>query len=232
MTDFSKMILIASIVICVVLLLIRLREFLARPLPPDRARPKQVQRLVEREGGLDLETHEASPRSGVFYAFTLGMAPWEKESTRIHLVGYARGILLHVGVLSSLALLVISLFVTQLWPPLRVLAIILTGSGAVAGLGATLWRFIGHNERRLSFPDDFASVILVSAFVVLTCWWLVAPSIQPWWHLLSGLMLLYIPFSKIRHFIYFFFTRIFFGTHFGRRGVLPPEHTKAPSVHH
>jgi hypothetical protein len=33
-------------------------------------------------------------------------------------------------------------------------------------------------------------------------------------------MLIYIPFSKIRHLIYFFFSRFFFGVRFGWRGIL------------
>jgi hypothetical protein len=222
----GKTVLIVSMVVCLTLLLARVRGLLARPLRPDRARPKRILRLVRREWGIDLDTYVASPLMGVAYAFTLGMAPWEKESTRIHRVSYIRGVLLHVGIFVSLVLLVLSLFVSHLWPPLRVLAIVVTGVGAVAGLSASLWRFIGRIERRLSYPDDYASVIVVSGFVALTFWWLIVPSIQPWWYLLSSLMLLYIPFSKIRHFVYFFFTRFFFGDHFGRRGVLPPAHTR------
>jgi hypothetical protein len=223
---FSRIILIASMVISGLLLLARLRGLLARPLKPDRARPKRVLRLTKREWGIDLETYAASPLMGMLYALTLGMAPWEKESTQIHWVGYIRGVVLHIGVFISLALLVISLFVTDIWLPLRLLLIVLTAAGAVAGLAASVWRFIGHVERRLSYPDDYAAVIIVSLFTALTCWWLITPAIQPWWYLLSSLMLLYIPFSKIRHFLYFFFTRVFFGDHFGRRGVLPPSHSE------
>ncbi len=226
---FSKTILIISMVICLVLLLARVRGLLARPLKPDRARPKRVLRLRGRERGLDLDTYVASPMMGMMYAVTLGMAPWEKESTRIHWVGYIRGVLLHVGVFLSMALLLVSLFTTHIWEPLRVLLIVVLGLTAIAAIGATVWRFIGHNERKLSYPDDYFAVFVVSVFIALTCWWLIDPAIQPWWYLWSSLMLLYIPFSKIRHFVYFFFTRLFFGDHFGRRGVLPPSHDR-PSV--
>jgi len=225
--EISKIVLIVSIVICLLLLLARLRTILARPLKPDRARPKRVLRMTEREWGLDLETSVASPAMGILYAFSLGMAPWEKESTRLHTVSYVRGMLLHVGIITSLALLVVSLFTTQFWPAIRIILIFLTGLGALGGLGATIWRFIGYSERRLSYLDDYASVILVFVFVALTCWWLIDPLILPWWYFLSSLMLVYIPFSKIRHLIFFFFTRFFFGDHFGRRGVLPPTHKKA-----
>ncbi len=227
---FSQTVLIISMVICVVLLLARMRTLLARPLKPDRARPKRVLRLVGREWGADLDTYVASPLMGMVYAITLGMAPWEKESTRIHRVSYVRGILLHVGVFASLALLVVSLFATPIWAPVRILGIVASGIGVIAGIGATFWRFIGHNERQLSYPDDYFSVFVVTVFMGLTCWWLIRPSIQPWWYLLSSLMLLYIPFSKIRHFVYFFFTRLFFGAHFGRRGVLPPSHKQVQII--
>ena len=46
-------------------------------------------------------------------------------------------------------------------------------------------------------------------------------------YLVSAAMLIYLPLGKIRHCLYFFFSRTFFGKFFGRRGVLPhPEPAK------
>ena len=41
--------------------------------------------------------------------------------------------------------------------------------------------------------------------------------------IIAGLFLVYEPFSKIRHYIYYPFARYFFGASFGRRGVIGRE---------
>jgi hypothetical protein len=38
---------------------------------------------------------------------------------------------------------------------------------------------------------------------------------------LTTFFLLYVPFSKISHYLYYPFARLYFGRHFGRRGVYP-----------
>jgi hypothetical protein len=46
-------------------------------------------------------------------------------------------------------------------------------------------------------------------------------------YIISAITFVYVPLGKIRHCLYFFFSRIFFGKFFGRRGVLPhPETVK------
>ncbi len=39
---------------------------------------------------MDRSTPKGDPRLGILYAFTLGMAPWAKESTRRHALAYLR----------------------------------------------------------------------------------------------------------------------------------------------
>jgi hypothetical protein len=38
---------------------------------------------------------------------------------------------------------------------------------------------------------------------------------------MTAVFLVYVPFSKISHYIYYPFTRTYMGRHFGRRGVFP-----------
>jgi hypothetical protein len=40
-------------------------------------------------------------------------------------------------------------------------------------------------------------------------------------YIISALTFIYVPLGKIRHCLYFFFSRIFFGKFFGRRAVFP-----------
>src|ERR1051325_3237413 len=47
---------------------------------------------------------------GITYAFTQGMMPWAKESTRIHMIAYLRGIGFHVGIFTAIGAVIISPF--------------------------------------------------------------------------------------------------------------------------
>ena len=183
-------------------ILLRLREIMNRPFKKDYAREK------------------GSVGRGVLYAFTLGMAPWEKESTRKHWIAYLRGIFFHVGIFTALAVLLASPWLSLLPAWIKWVAVIITGLGAVFGLAGIFIRLAGPNERFLSLPDDYASVFLTSLFIALATITLVWPLMLPAFYLISGLMLAYIPLSKIRHCVYFFYSKFFFGFNFGRRGVI------------
>ena len=84
-----------------------------------------------------------------------------------------------------------------------------------------------HNLRGLSIPDDHFAVWLVTV-------WMAASALAVWneawmaaYYVLSAITFVYVPLGKIRHCLYFFFSRIFFGKFFGRRAVFPyPEAVK------
>src|SRR4030067_546107 len=80
MTAVWAIVLVASVVVAAVGVGLRLRWLLGRPCRPERSRVA------------------GSPGRGVLYAFTWGMMPWAKESTRIHLLAYLRGIVFHAGI--------------------------------------------------------------------------------------------------------------------------------------
>lgn len=193
---------ITSLVLCVLGIVWRLRAIMSRPFNTDLARAR------------------GSAWRGVLYAFTLGMAPWEKESARIHWIAYLRGISFHMGTFAAFGVLFASPWLAILPRPMVWIAIALTSTGAAAGLGGVVMRWADRNERALSVPDDYASVILVSLFTALACAVLLWPAVMSAWYLVSALMLIYIPFSKIRHCVYFFYSRFFFGLYLGRRGVI------------
>jgi len=182
---------------------------------------------MRRTSPLDRAPLKGQARSGVVYAFSLGMMPWAKESTRRHLVAYLRGIGFHVGIFSGL----LALLVSPAWPRLPAPALaalaVATALGALFGAAGEVMRWAERNLRQLSTPDDHASVILVTVFLAATCAALIDASWMPAMYLGGALMLLYAPLGKIRHCIYFFLSRLFFGLFIGRRAILHP-HT-APS---
>lgn len=182
--------------------LIRLKEILDRPFKRDLSRSR------------------GSPWRGILYAFTLGMAPWEKESTRLHWVAYLRGILFHVGVFAAFAVFLAVPWLERLPTWLVWIGMFVTGIGAVFGLLGIWMRLSGKNERALSLPDDYFAILICSLFSGLACASLVVQGALPWFYLVTGVLAVYLPLGKIRHCIYFFYSKFFFGSGFGRRGVL------------
>lgn len=183
-------------------ILLRIKEIMNRPFSKDKARAR------------------GSAWRGVLFAFTLGMAPWEKESTRIHWIAYLRGIFFHVGIFMAFGVLLVSPWLDQLPAWLIWIALAITGLGAIFGFAGIFMRLAGPNERALSLPDDYVSVFLSSLFIALACVVLFWKPIMPVFYLVTGILAVYIPLGKIRHCVYFFYSKFFFGLGFGKRGVI------------
>jgi hypothetical protein len=176
--------------------------------------------IMNRPFKADLARERGNAGRGILFAFTLGMAPWEKESTRLHWIAYLRGIFFHLGIFTAFAVLLASPWLEHIQQILIWLALAVTGLGAVFGFAGIIMRLAGPNERALSLPDDYFSVFLTSLFVALAFATLLWPAVLPAFYVVTGLMGAYIPISKIRHCVYFFYSKFFFGMNFGRRGVI------------
>jgi len=168
----------------------------------------------------DLARERGSVSRAVLFAFTLGMAPWEKESTRIHWIAYLRGIFFHIGIFMAFGVLLVSPWLEALPAWLIWIAAAITGLGAVLGFAGIFMRLNGPNERLLSLPDDYFSVFLTSLFITLAFGTLLWASLLPVFYVVTGVLGAYIPISKIRHCVYFFYSKFFFGMSFGYRGVI------------
>jgi len=170
--------------------------------------------------GKDLSRPKDTPMRGVLYAFSLGMMPWAKESTRLHMVAYLRGIAFHIGIFAGLAALLASPWFNLIPEIIRIPFAIITGFGAVMGVAGGVMRVAEHNLKAISTPDDHAAVWLVSLFLATVSLALMLPAFLPVLWLAAAAMLVYAPLGKIRHCIYFYFGRLFYGFHVGRRGVV------------
>lgn len=199
----SQIIAAAALVFCLAIFGWRLRLFNELAAPTDRSPARGDTRL------------------GILYAFTLGMAPWAKESTRRHWASYLRGVAFHLGIFSGLAILMLSPWIPRLPGWVQLTLATLAALGVVFGLIGFAARFLDANLKSLSTRDDFFAVLMVSLFLAAAALWLAVPSLQPVFFFTAAVMLIYAPFSKIRHCIYFAYSRLFFGRFTGRRAVLP-----------
>jgi len=167
----------------------------------------------------------SEPRSkggkGVLYVFGRGMMPWEKESAGKHLPTYLGGIAYHTGIFAALAYLV-SLIISVEFSTSLILALRCTVAiGFLSGIALFLKRILLPVIRKISCPDDFAANLLVDIFLAFTFIRTYSESFAPFYYLAAIVMLLYIPVGKIRHCFFFFYAKMFLGTFYGRRGVLP-----------
>jgi hypothetical protein len=169
----------------------------------------------------DPSPSKASARKGILYAFTTGMLPWKKESAKLHLLTYLRGILFHIGVFTAIILLFVSLFIDLKQFSWSIAFTPTLGLGLLAGVIAIAARLTDRNLRAISRLDDYISLGLV-VLVQLAGFIYVLTDLSRtlFWGIFS-ILLLYLPWSKIPHVIYFFFSRTVFGTMVGRRGILP-----------
>jgi hypothetical protein len=158
---------------------------------------------------------------GIAYAFTTGMLPWAKESTRIHLIAYLRGIGFHIGIFTAIGAVIISPFRGYLPPVLSwTLCGVLT-LGAFLGTAGGVMRIAEHNLRGLSLPDDHFAVWLTTLFITVTGLAVANEAFLIPMYIVAAMTFVYVPLGKIRHCLYFFFSRTFFGKFFGRRAVFP-----------
>lgn len=173
-------------------------------------------------------TGTEKPTGGILYSLINIGLPWTMESTRKKFFLYLQFVIFHIGVVAAIGLS----FVIPYGPGLlesRLLVLIiqvLTGAAFVVGVMRIIRRIGDPYMRAISAPDDYFSLILLTVwfffatlaapnnytdgeFILLTYFWMTA------------FFLIYVPFSKISHYLYYPFTRYYLGKTLGRRGVYP-----------
>ncbi len=169
-------------------------------------------------------------RRGAMYSLANVLMPWSMESTRRGFAFYVTFALFHLGVVAGISLAFLS---TISRPFLQIPAVAtatlgLTAAAFLIGFYRILRRILRPVMRLISTPDDYFSVSL------LTVWFLLGffaelnvlgrvegDGVMVAYLLLTSFFLLYVPFSKISHYLYYPFTRIWLGRTLGHRGTFP-----------
>jgi nitrate reductase gamma subunit len=199
----SQILAVAAALFCIGAFARRLQNFVRLAVPRDRSELK------------------GNPNAGVAFALSLGMMPWAKESTRLHALAYLRGVGFHLAVALALVLFLGSPWLGLVPQGMRLGMVVLCGAGSLLALLGFASRFFEKNLKALSTPDDYFAILLVSLFLACAAAMLLLPGLLPLFYLASALVLIYMPLGKIRHCLYFVFSRLFYGRFFGRRGILP-----------
>ncbi|HSL20083.1 MAG TPA: hypothetical protein VK886_01015 [Vicinamibacterales bacterium] len=156
---------------------------------------------------------------GVFYAFGRGMDPRGKDGVRAHPLVFCGGVLFHVGIFTAGLTLALLLGGIALPSPARQAAVVLLAAAIASGLGLLVRRVRTPVLQAISVPDDYSSNLLVLAFLSAGLIAQLAPGAATSFAIAGAALVVYAPFSKIRHSVLFFVARARFGLFIGRRGV-------------
>ena len=173
---------------------------------------------------------DTSTMKGILYSWAIIAQPWAMESSRRMFFLYLQFVVFHLGVAAAILLSFIIPYAPALlesrWLVLAFAGV--TAAAAAVGLIRMVRRISGRHMRAISSPDDYFSLGL------LTVWLLSAVFASPnntaqegpllAFFILTAFFLVYVPFSKISHYLYYPFTRYYFGKSMGYRGVYPVRH--------
>ena len=171
---------------------------------------------------------DMNARKGAILSMMNIAMPWQMESYRTHPFMYVQFAIFHIAVAVSIAMSVIMPY----WPhlisaPAMVLALQIVFSGGFAvGMIRLIRRITNKHMRAISSPDDYFSLALLCVWMVFS--FLAAPNTRAVsetpllaYFFLTAFFLIYVPFSKISHYIYYPFARYYLGKTLGHRGSYP-----------
>ena len=103
---------------------------------------------------------------------------------------------------------------------------VVIGAAFVVGVVRMIRRIANPYMRALSSPDDYFSLLLLTvwfafAFLAVPNNYQGGEGILLTYFFMTAFFLIYVPFSKISHYLYYPFTRYYLGKTLGHRGVFP-----------
>lgn len=199
---------------------LRIRWLLSFNLGKDKSAP----------GNPGQSTKEIGARHSLFNV----AMPWSMESTRSPkgFTFYLSFVIFHLGVVAGITLA----FVSTIAPDfLRVPAVAWTTMVLLVGaflvsVYRVFRRVLRPLMRLISTPDDYFSLIMLTTWFglgvctqayLMGIWGMTSETLLVAYLYLTSFFLLYVPFSKISHYLYYPFTRTYIGRALGHRGSYP-----------
>jgi nitrate reductase gamma subunit len=165
---------------------------------------------------------------GIVYSWANIALPWSMESTRRMFFFYVQFVIFHLAMAANIGMSVVIPYAPGMMKPMIVVRLlqILFASAFLIGCYRMYRRISDPSMRLISTPDDYFALGL------LTVWSFVSIFAAPnrpdlgegplmVYFLMTAFFLVYVPFSKISHYLYYPFMRFYFGRTMGYRGVYP-----------
>jgi nitrate reductase gamma subunit len=177
---------------------------------------------------------QSNKQRGARYSLFNVAMPWSMESTRKPrgFIFYLSFVIFHLGVVAGITLA----FVSTIAPDfLRIEAvgwtmIVFIGAAFLVSLYRIARRTLRPLMRLISTPDDYFSLIMLTAWFglgvctqayLMGIWGMTSETLLVAYLYLTSFFLLYVPFSKISHYLYYPFSRTYIGRALGHRGSYP-----------
>jgi nitrate reductase gamma subunit len=175
--------------------------------------------MVERTPGRGKET------VAIITSFLSLAMPWTMESTTKKWYKWLEFAIFHIGI----AVVIIASFLIPEAPQLMTKNVILIFKIIIAlafviGMIRLGRRLFSPVYKLISHPDDYFSIsmMIIWFFVAFFAMNMNENSWSfPAYFAMTALGIIYVPFSKMSHYILWPFSRYYFGKHFGHRGVYP-----------
>jgi nitrate reductase gamma subunit len=176
---------------------------------------------------------DTSPRRGFIYSWANVGMPWAMESTRTNKFLYLQFVIFHLGVVAAIGLSFVIPYAPHwlTWQPLVIVLRVAIGGAFLVGVLRLVRRLGSPYLRAISTPDDVFSLVLLIVWFGFAFFAVGNSTASGEWHLLAyffltAFFLIYVPFSKISHYLYYPFTRYYLGKTMGHRGVFPVKNVK------
>jgi len=200
--------------------IIKIRALLKKPFPPERAELK------------------GDRVKGAIHSLFNVLRPWDMESTSTRLYFYSEFMTFHIAVALTIgSTFIIPLFPSVMTPLFTKIVMLFMGLAFLIGLRRIYRRITVPEIKIISSPDDYFAIILMTVFFAvgfIALWnWLdgKTETASMWaFFIMTTFFLIYVPFSKISHYVLYPFGRVNYGMIFGGRGILNKDNPKATWV--
>jgi len=203
-------------------------------------------RIIKLGTPKDLAEKSGSVFAGVIYSNTAAMLPFHKESAYKHLPTFTAGVVFHIGTFVALACFILLFFDAVCgfffkYTFISLLVALGLWCSVCCGKGLFIKRLISKKLRPISNLDDYFSVSLVTLFQFVSALLFTifafhetydqffSSAFHEWiinaYFIIAAILFIYIPYSKMRHLVYYFAARYHLGFFYGRRGTWPPRNT-------
>jgi nitrate reductase gamma subunit len=187
----------------------------------------RIRWILKFEAERDRTPARGVERKGIRHAYATLAKPWDLPSTRRHWFRWLEFALFHLAVAIAIAMTFLIPYAPRFvsLPAATHFLQATVALGALIGLSRLARRLVRPEMRVISSPDEIFSLVM------LVVWMLAGVFAAPMrnepaiitFFLLTTFFLIYVPFSKISHYIYWPFIRFYLGKHLGHRGIYPPK---------
>ena len=159
---------------------------------------------------------------GAARSYAAVLVPGARESTRRHPWRWFEFVAYHVGAAVAIVITFTLPFAPGIMTrPVSIACAVLVIPALLVGFAKIYRRFTQPDLRYISSLDDYFSLITLQSFFFAAAMVLLfdTPGWRMTYFLIVAAFLFYVPFSKISHYVYYFFAHWLTGSRYGWRGV-------------